>query len=170
MARDRKEVEGAKQVLERARIRAVIPADEMRGDDDEDTDLLRTSRKEAERYLKSLRWCRALKAAFYGYGVGGVVSIFLFWIDNAASSSDDLIWVVVGDLPSAYFVVDEARTPKQALGVYMRLMTEWTQAVLTNGDLDEVYPVDAAPTTENAEGLASRLQYLAQEILPEVPS
>jgi hypothetical protein len=159
-----------KRVLERNGVSGVVPADQLAGDDDEDTELLVAARKEAEQYLKSFRWCRSLKASFYGYGVGGVISAFLFWIDNAASSSDDLIWVVVGDLPSAYFVIEEAKTPKQAFGVYIRLMTEWTQAILKNGNLDEVYPVAAAPTTENAEALASRLEYVEQQILPDVPN
>ena len=138
---------------------------EMSGDDEEDTRLLHAALAEAREYLGGMTWYRGVKETYFGLGVGGVVAVFLFRIDPAPDV-DEWLWVVVGDLPSAYLVTDEAPTPLAALEVYCELMDEWVEVVRRGGDLDEVYPVAAEASPENAADLARRIAFLRSEVIP----
>jgi len=75
--------------------------------------------------------------------------------------------VVVGDLPSAHMGVDEDETALEALEKYCNLMDEWIAAVRTLSDLDDVFPVEVAPTQANADALQSRISFLRAEIIQE---
>jgi len=145
----------------------VMPASKMTGDDAEDTRLLRKALAEADAFLAGHAWCEKIQERYFGAGIGGVVSVFLFEIVPTRPDIDALLWVVVGDVPSAYLVTDEARDPAEALAQYIALMKEWAAVVKRGGDLSAVYPVAAAATRENAEALESRLSYLESELLPE---
>jgi hypothetical protein len=50
----------------------VVPIQEMKGDDDVDTTLLRRMCIEAKQYLESFDWCKAAEAVFWGGGVGKI--------------------------------------------------------------------------------------------------
>ena len=146
-------------------FRELVDAKDMRGDDEVDTELLHRALFEARQYLASQRWCARILREYFGMGVGGIFAVFLFQVDNEAANDDDWIWVVVGDLPSAYLVPDQAPNPSEALRVYVSLMTDWIEAVEQHGDLDAVFPVAAEPTAANARLLRVRLDYLRQEFL-----
>jgi hypothetical protein len=60
--------------------------------------------------------------------------------------------------------------PQQALETYCLLMEDWIAAVRNNGDFNEVYPVSAPRTAENADALESRLGYLREHIIPDAPT
>jgi hypothetical protein len=145
----------------------VMPASKMAGDDAEDTRLLRKALADAEAFLTGHAWCERIQERYFGAGIGGIVSVFLFEIIPSRSDIDALLWVVVGDVPSAYLVTDEARDPAEALAQYIALMKEWTAAAMGGGGMSTVYPVAAAATLENVEALESRLNYLESELLPE---
>lgn len=142
--------------------RTVVPIADMRGDDDEDTKLLQKDFSTSKSFLLSHDWCFAISSAYFGIGVGGIFSIFLIEVDG---DCDDWLWVVEGDLPSAYLVIDQASNPRQALRVYLQLMRQWIMAVRGQCRFDDAYPVDAEPTEENARQLESRLEYLETEFL-----
>jgi hypothetical protein len=96
-------------------------------------------------------------------------ALFLFRFATAVHGTDEYLWVVVGDLPSVYFVVkDDAHTPRSAAEVYCRLMQEWVSAVLSKEPLDDVYPVQADATEEMAEKLDSRLRFIRERIIPTI--
>lgn len=135
----------------------------MSGDSEEGTLLLRKNLDDAKHYLGAFRWCRRIQEAYFGMGVGGVVAVFLFHIDPAPDA-DEWLWVIVGDVPSAYLVTDNIKSPDAALDVYCDLMMGWVEAVETHGDLSEVFPVDAPATVNNAAALRSRVRQL-REIL-----
>ena len=88
-------------------------------------------------------------------------SLFLFRFAEEVRGMDEYLWVVVGDLPSAYFVADDAPTPRSAAEVYCRLMQDSVSTVLRKAPLkaplDDVYPVQANATEEMALKLDSRL-------------
>ena len=92
-------------------IGKLTPSADLRGDSDEDTQLLRSMLEEAQTFLTSFDWCKRVEASYFGLGVGGVVAVFLFHILPAHSGVDDSLWVVAGDLPAAYLVVDESPDP-----------------------------------------------------------
>ena len=89
---------------------------QIAGEDAEETELLRASLEEATAFLKAFDWCRGIREMYFGLGVGGVVSVFLFRID-AAPMVDEWVWVIVGDLPSCYLVTDEAQITPMDRGV-----------------------------------------------------
>ena len=146
-------------------LASLVPASDLAGDDDEDRTLRLGMLKEARDYLSSKKWCKKIAADYFGFGVGGVIALFLFQIDNAASPSDEYLWVVVGDIPSAYFVVDASQTPIAAISTCVSLMQEWVDAAVEGRDAKDVYPVAAERTVENAELLASRLEFIRREVL-----
>jgi len=142
---------------------------DIHGDDDEDTRLLRGMAEEGREYLASHEWCPPIRGLYLAHGVGGVVALFLVEFSRKISGSpDDTLWLVVGDLPTAYFVTENVTTVRDALDCYCSIMDDWVAAVLDGRDLEEVYPVDADPTEANARQLESRLQFLRHEIIGEL--
>jgi hypothetical protein len=96
---------------------------------------------------------------------GWVVGVFLFHIDPAPGV-DEWLWVVAGDLPTAYLVTDEAPDPASALEAYCNLMSDWAEAVRAGRDLADVFPVAAEATLEHAEMLANRVSFLRARVIP----
>lgn len=125
--------------------------------------------EEAEQFLTSHAWCPGIRRSFVGFAVGGVVGVFLFELAKPIGKSDEFLWVVVGDLPSAYLVADRAKSPREALQAYGELMRAWVDAIEQRGSLAGVYPVKAPPTLEHARLLASRLEFIEETLLPHVP-
>lgn len=135
-------------------------------DTDEDRNLLKLMAVEAEKYLSGFTWCPPIKETYLAGGVGGIIGIFLIELANKIHGKDKYLWVVVGDLPSAYFVVDEVETPRAAMETYCKLMSEWVHAVNTDQSVADQYPIRVEPTIDNAAKLNTRLKFLAEEIAP----
>jgi hypothetical protein len=145
----------------------LIPAERIVGDDVEDTELLQQMLREATDYLKSFRWCPPIEQVYLGCGVGGIVAVFLFHFRERIQGTDEWLWVVVGDLPSAYLVVDGADNPVAALEGYCGLMEDWANAVLGGKPLDDVFPVEAKATSDNAKLLLRRTDFIRTQLLPD---
>jgi hypothetical protein len=143
----------------------VVPVDQMRGDDDEDTALLKSMATEAREYLSSFAWCSRILRQWFGTGVGGVVAVFLFELESSNDDVPPFVWIVVGDVPPAYLVTDDLETAPAALGGYVEEMRVWVERVREGGSLEDVIPVNAPPTRENADKLESRLNTIETEIL-----
>lgn len=144
----------------------VKPTNEMIGQDESDTKLLREMLQRAEAYVKSFKWCPTIVGRFFGCGVGGVVAVFLFRFATKISDTDDLLWIVVGDVPSAYLVTDDAADAASALLVYCNLMEAWARTVLDGSSQDQVFPVAAPATPESADMLLSRIRFIRERIVP----
>jgi hypothetical protein len=150
-----------------------LPLTQMAGEDEEETALFKEASEEAIAYLKSLSWCNNILKTYFCFGVGGIVELFLFQVERLANdgkSVNEWLWVIVGDLPSAYLVTDDAQSPRDALQAYCDVMQEWVDSVRSNGDLSQVYPVNAEPTEENASMLSRRVEFLRDEVLPMMAS
>lgn len=141
---------------------------DIAGDSDRDSALLREMAVEAKEYITSFRWCPPLDAMYLAHGVGGIVAIFLAEFSQEIGGADDKLWVVVGDLPSAYLVVEPEDDPANALERYCELMEDWIAVVRDNGNLGRVYPVAAAATAENSELQERRVAFLLAEIIPRI--
>lgn len=150
-------------------MRKVVPAGRLRGDSKLDTRFLKAMLSEAKRYLSGFPWCAGIRSSWFGLGVGKVVAVFAFEIEPARPGVDDLLWVVVGDLPPAYLVVDDAPNPARALAAYVSEMRRWVAAVRKGASTKKLIPVNAPATTEFAEALSGRLDFLETHILSDHP-
>lgn len=138
------------------------------GDDNDDTAFLRQMAIFAQDYIRSFAWCPPISATYLASGVGRIVAVFLFEFSRKIRETDDRLWVVVGDLPSAYLVVEAQDSPAEALERYCVLMEDWIAAVRDSDNLRDVFPVSAEPTLENAESLEKRIAFLLAEIIPRM--
>jgi hypothetical protein len=148
-------------------MHTVVPVQQRKGEDEGDKRLLDIAFDEASSFIRQFSWCKGVKEAYFGLGVGGVVAAFLFRI-VPIDKNDEWLWVIIGDLPSAYLVTDEASNPSAALRVYCKMMEEWIQSVRDGKSLDDVFPVNVPPTNQNADLLAKRIALLRDEILPSI--
>ena len=99
-------------------------------------------------------------------GGPGIVAVFIVSFQTPIEgTSDDRLWIVIGDLPSAYLVMDAGGCVRETLYSYCDLMTDWVTAVRTHSSLDDVFPVRADPTEEFAAMLDHRVKYLRQHII-----
>lgn len=147
-------------------VRSVIPIESMEGEDYEDTQLLRKMAREAEDYLRSFSWCKSVESRYFGAGVGGVLGIFMFRISPSSAAVDKWIWVVVGDVPPAYLVIDECKSPSEALTAYLWEMEQWVKLAERGRSSPHVIPVNVPATPEWARQLGSRLESIRINILP----
>jgi hypothetical protein len=143
----------------------LVPVEDMRGDDLQDTHLLNEMLEEATDFIRGFAWSGAIRGRWFGLGVGGVVAVFLFELAPARPDVDDRLWVVVGDLPPAYLVLDDAPTPREALARYVEEMSRWVEAASAGAPVDHLIPTNAPPTRENADLLASRLAFIRENFL-----
>lgn len=146
-------------------MRGLVASEQMRGEDDEETSELQEFLQRARAFLESHRWCERITDAFFGFGIGGVVAVFLLRVE-VKGVGEQLLWCVVGDLPSAYLVTDHAKTAAAALEAYAGLMEDWVMAVRDGTGLRDVYPVDAPADEEHAAMLEDRMRFLRKNVVP----
>ena len=144
---------------------SITPIQEMLGDDQEDTELLKTMLQEADNFIASYRWCPNISEKYFGYGVGGIVAVFLYHFDSLINQTDDWLWVIVGDLPSAYLVADAASSPIEALERYCELLEDWANNIMSDSSIENCYPIAIAPTKDNAQLLLNRTKFIRREFL-----
>jgi len=136
------------------------------GDDPDDTELLREMAAEARDYIEDHEWCPPVASVHLAFGIGGVVAAFLVQFEDVIEDTDDdALWIVVGDLPSAYVIVEPGDDGDAALRRYCELMEDWTFNVLKGHSLDESFPVEVEATQEHAEMLNQRIAFIRSEIL-----
>ncbi|HVX41709.1 MAG TPA: hypothetical protein VHB25_19265 [Gemmatimonadaceae bacterium] len=145
----------------------VVPLTELVGEDAGETKELDALVRRAGEFISSFDWCAGVKELYSGIAVPGVIGIFLVRIIPGRADVDEQLWVIVGDVPPAYLVTDEASNPAEALVLYVDLMREWVNAVNEGRPVTELMPVNAAPTKEAAAMLDSRLRFLSERVLPE---
>jgi hypothetical protein len=149
-------------------IWGVVPIDKMMGDEPDGTALLLKLRDSACQYLLSFPWCVSILETYFGDGVGGIVAVFLFRFLSARPDIDEWLWVIVGDLPSAYFVTYDLKSPYEVLETYIEHRSLWVKfAMEGKTPPDDVMPVyEVPPTPEWAKNLQTRLDTLREHILP----
>jgi hypothetical protein len=151
-------------------VKGVVPIDQMFGGDEEDTRLLRMMASEAQEYIQSFSWCKSIREAYFGDGFGGIAAVFFFRIEPSKADVDEWLWVVVGDVPSAYLVIDDCNTPSEALEGYIGEMSKWVELAKQGRSSKKVIPVNVPATRENAEALGGRLKFMREIIVPAFQS
>jgi hypothetical protein len=147
-------------------VSGVVPLEQMRGDDETDTVLLRQMSVLAKAYLEQSDWCSAVERGYWGGGVGKIFSVFLFEIEPKTAGVDQCLWVIVGDIPPLHLVTDQCRSPKQAANMYLALMTEWVVLAREGRTSSDLPPTGVEATPERAEELERRLAFIRAKILP----
>ena len=154
----------------RLRSRIVIPdtTDMTQVRDLTDDDEMALARK-ATHFLTSFRWCAAVKESFLAFDCGEMLGVFLFCIEPLLLGVDETLWVVVGDVPPAFLVCDDAPDWYCALKSYVREMRKWIDAVRLGTGLDGIIPVNVSPTLEHADMLSSRLDFIQDHFIDDKP-
>jgi hypothetical protein len=119
---------------------------------------------EARAFLAAQRWVHQVLDGRVGIAIPGVLGVFQFDLE-ARPEVPSPLWVVVGDLPSAYLPGDDLPSWEAALDGYVWEMQRWVDAVRAGESVDELIPTGVAPTVEHADVLASRLEFIRQRIL-----
>jgi hypothetical protein len=160
------ELKSGRSMMSKVDLERLTPAEQIVGEDAEETALLNEMLQNAIDYLRGFRWCPPIDQVYMGCGVGGVVAVFLFHFREQIHGTDEWLWVIEGDLPTAYLVLDQASDPASALEVYCCLMEDWAKAVIKGRPLKEVFPVQAEPSLDNANILLERLTFIRTRLLP----
>lgn len=117
-------------------------------------------------FLGGFSWARQTGNVWTALLIPGVFGLFLVELDPGSADVDRYIWVAVGDIPPAYISTEYALSPGEALEGYLAEMCAWVKAVENGESVDDLIPVNGAPTMDNAKALKSRLSFLESEILP----
>ena len=125
--------------------------------------------RKATDFLTAFRWCSAVSESFLAFDSGSILGVFLFRIEPRLVGVDDTLWVVVGDVPSAFLVCDDAPDWHCALQCYVREMQRWVDAVRSGSALDGIIPVSLSPTLEHANMLSSRLGFIQDHFIDDKP-
>jgi hypothetical protein len=119
----------------------------------------------ARGFLAQQHWVKRITGGQVGYAVPGAFGVFQFRIEPERADIPSELWVVAGDLPPAYFASDDDPTWEAALDSYIWQMQRWVDAVRAGQPVEDLIPVDVAPTPDHAELLASRLDLLRRRVL-----
>jgi len=149
-------------------FRSAILIDTIRGDDDLDAKLLREMADEAIDYIRSFDWCAELHESYFGDGVGGIVALFLCRVTIRKIEEPEWIWVVVGDLPSAYMEFDVAPNPRAALLRYIEGVEEWLAATPEERSSDNLIPIEVPHGDDLMDALRGRMETLRSIVLPNM--
>jgi hypothetical protein len=147
----------------------IAPVEQMAGEDEEETALLRQMLQEAKSYALSFTWCDAIADCYFGGGIGKIIAIFLFKISTRRPEVDPWIWIIVGDIPPAYLPLEDCGSPKVAFDTYVDGMGRWAKLARqgqTDTTADDVPPVNVPATPEWAEQLEGRLRLLNEIASP----
>lgn len=133
-----------------------------------ETVLLERLRERAEAYIRSFGWASPIKEMLLAFGASEILALYLVRFEHPIEAMGDKeLWVVVGDLPTMYFVTDHAKQPSSALEAYCELADDWADAVQNDGDLSQVYPIPE-PTRERADMLLKITSFIRAEIIPDL--
>lgn len=141
----------------------MILCDQFSSVDPVESEAIKRLCNEVKIFLKNYSWFRKIKNIWFA---GGFSKVSVFFVDLESIDFDDKLWVIVGDLPPAYLVVDHIPDFKEALLSYAFYMREWVDAVRLKKSIRDCIPVNVAPTAEHADLLERRLDFIEKEYVP----
>ncbi len=131
----------------------------------ENADEFKVMLREAIEEINFYDWCLDILETYVGMFYAGIVGVFLFKIKPSGEEIDELIWVIVGDLPPIYITAEDSPNPACALDSYIGAMEEWVEAAENERSVSNLVPVNVPATKENAKNLKVRLMMLDEKIL-----
>jgi hypothetical protein len=108
------------------------------------------------------------------YGVAGVLGLFVAEVVSR-HGKEDVVWVIVGDLPPSASLFEDGDTPRSALHDYADSIEDWADAVDAGEDTAELVPIlyqdGTRPVEEspaNADLARRRAILIRNVILPKI--
>lgn len=124
---------------------------------------------ESRKYLASHReWCGEIYEGWLFTNIGYVICIFLYKIDNLQSPEDNLVWVVVGDLPPMYLDTYNVISTTEVVQNYIALVKEWVENAESGKSLQDCYPLHADNSKDSISMINKRLSMLSNNILVNI--
>lgn len=142
------------------------PIESVRNSAPDDPHSVGAFAREAEDFLRRQRWCQGIARGYLDRAWDGILGVFFFEIVPAQPGVDRTMWVITGDVPPAY-ICNANATGAEALRAYLAEMQLWVDAVQRGTSVERLIPVNAPPTAEYADMLASRLDFIRRRLLPE---
>lgn len=144
---------------------SLIPDSSLRGQTERETQQLQEYARRARALLESFAWCTGVRQLLYGLGAGGVIAVFFADV-LVKGKSREWLWVVTGDLPSAYLPEAAAHSPCAALAAYCEGAAAWADAVQRHalGPQHLALSVEASPAV--AREVAAKVATVQRLVLP----
>ncbi len=120
---------------------------------------------DAKKFILSFHWCAEVEDAYFGFGIGGVIAIFLLKIIPKDISTDKYLWVIVGGMPPVYLDTFNTNNCYKALYGYLELLKEWIEAVKSGSSLKDLIEINVPATMEWAMLLQNRITFIEDNIL-----
>ena len=152
-----------------SRVPHIVPVEQLAGEDEEETALLQQMLEDAKRYVLSFSWCDSIISSYFGGGVGKIIAIFLFNISTERADVDPWMWIIVGDIPSAYLPLEDCKSPMDVFEVYVDGMRKWAKLARkgqAGSAAEGIPPVNVPATPEWAEHIENRLRLLDELAKP----
>jgi hypothetical protein len=124
--------------------------------------------EESKKYLIRQEWCRGIRNGWLFTNLGKVLCIFLFEVENEQRPEDNLLWIIVGDLPPMYLDTSSVSDNTEAVEVYIQLVIDWIDHLESGEPLDDCFPLEAEQSAESIQMLKGRMTLLQYTILPEI--
>jgi len=123
---------------------------------------------EAKSFLKNHRWCKEIEKQWFVANWDNLLTIFFFKIVPNSELADDHIWVVVGDLPTAYIDIESASNKAEVIQVYTEIMDDWVRCVKNGESVEDCYSINVPPKLEYAKMLDTKIQLIKEHILDKM--
>ncbi len=146
---------------------AMVDINEIKSSQMEYIDELLVLAERARDFMKAQEWCKKILEGKLDRGLGYILSVFYFRFEPISEDIPNHVWVIVGDIPPAYIVVDDNPNGACALSSYVSEMEIWVNHALNCESIADDIPVNAPPTKRNAEALRGRLEIIKKDILSE---
>ncbi|HEV8273007.1 MAG TPA: DUF4826 family protein [Chitinophagaceae bacterium] len=124
--------------------------------------------KESKEYLGRQKWCKGIHNGWLFTNIGYALNIFLYKIENEQSPEDNLLWVMVGDIPSIYLDTYGIKSTKEVVENYIELANDWIFHAESGQSLDECFPLEAQNSSESIKMLKTRIQFIRDEMLQNI--
>jgi hypothetical protein len=125
----------------------------------------------ATAFLTGQPWCSRVLSTVPVFAIAELLGVFRCSLIPRQPDADVMVWVIVGDVPPAYVVHRPGDSWQDALAGYASEMQRWVDAVRAGQRPgDDIIPVDAPANAENAELLASRLEFIRTRLVDVDPT
>lgn len=145
-----------------ALVDSLVDAGELQGISSYETSGLQRYRQRARLFLEGFAWCSDVRAERFAAGAAGIAALFAMEV-LVKGTTREWLWVIAGELPSAYVPVVSAPGAHQAMHHYCGLIERWI-ADREHG------PAGLEPTAASANHLESQLRVLRGYVIPALCS